>query len=194
MSKTYHRPPQPDEGNWPGNVRPLRQRQVEIDPTKFRERITEEPITKLGRTVRRWSPAMRRLLKLSFASLIIIISVIILWTQVLVPGWYWLQTRWQYGATPITQMDANVGHGGESHFLAEYYKGAIVIIEIPYANTNDTHTYTIPGITSNGETPVVLLSTVRDGNTGRLDLVIQIADTNFETVLYNTGSSFSENQ
>lgn len=69
-----------------------------------------------------------------------------------------------------------------------------MIIEIPYANTTNTHTYTIPGIASNGSTPVVLLSTTKDSSTGRLDLVVQVAGTNFETVLYNTGSAFSENQ
>lgn len=125
---------------------------------------------------------------------IITLSIVIVWNTVVIPWWQGVQDQWQYGSSRITQMDANVGHGGECHFIAEYYKGAIVVIEIPYANTNATRTYTIPGIASDGSTPVVLLSTTKDAKTGRLDLVISVAGTNYQTVLYNTGSSFSEDQ
>jgi hypothetical protein len=105
-----------------------------------------------------------------------------------------VQAQWQYGSSRITQMDANVGHGGECHFIAEYYKGAIVVIEIPFTNVSATRTYTINGIATDGSTPVVLLSTTKDSQTGRLDLVVSVEGTNFQTVLYNTGSAFSEEQ
>lgn len=139
-------------------------------------------------------PRKFRVWAILITTLIIGLSIIVTWTSVVVPWWTGVQDQWQYGSSRITQIDANVGHGGECHFIAQYYKGAIVVIEIPYANTTNTHTYTIPGIDTDGTTPVVLLSTTRDAQTSRLDLVVQIVGTNFETVLFNTGSAFSENQ
>jgi len=125
-------------------------------------------------------------------TMIIMLSIVITWTTFVVPWWSDVQDQWQYGSSRITQMDADVGHGGECHFIAEYYKGAIVVIEIPFSSVNNTHTYTIPGIAGNSSTPIILLSTTKDTQSGRLDLVIQVEGTNFQTVLFNTGSAFSE--
>lgn len=137
-------------------------------------------------------PRNVRLWAILITTLIVTLSFLIIWTTVVAPWWQGVQDQWHYGSSRITQMDANVGHGGESHFIAEYYKGAIVIIEIPFNSVNNTRTYTIQGIAGDGSTPVVLLSTTKDTQTGRTDLVVQVAGTNFETVLYNTGSAFSE--
>jgi len=127
-------------------------------------------------------------------TMLIVLSIVIAWNAIVVPWWVGVQIQWQYGSSRITQMDANVGHGGDCHFIAEYYKGAIVVIEIPFSNINATHTYTISGIATDGSTPVILLSTTKDNKTGRIDLVVTVAGTNFQTVLYNTGSAFSEEQ
>ena len=137
-------------------------------------------------------PRNFRLWAILITTMIVTLSFILIWTTVVTPWWNGVQMQWQYGNSRITQMDANVGHGGECHFIAEYYQGAIVVIEIPLSNINNTHTYTISGIASDSSIPIVLLSTTKDTQTGRADLVIQIAGTNFETVLYNTGSAFSE--
>lgn len=151
-------------------------------------------------TVRNTSddPAIKRSRRKPWAILItimlIVLSIVIAWNAIVVPWWVGVQTQWQYGSSRITQMDANVGHGGDCHFIAEYYKGAIVVIEIPFSNINATHTYTISGIVGDGSTPVILLSTTKDSKTGRIDLVVTVAGTNFQTVLYNTGSAFSEEQ
>lgn len=147
---------------------------------------SDDPALKRPRNVRLWA--------ILITTILITLSSMIVWFSMIVPWWSSVQTQWQYGSSRITQIDADVGHGGECHFIAEYYKGAIVVIEIPYANTNATHTYTIPGIETDGTTPVVLLSTIRDAQTGRMDVVVQIAGTSFEAVLYNTGSAFSEDR
>jgi hypothetical protein len=139
-------------------------------------------------------PRNHKLWAILITTMLITLSIIITWNAVVIPWWAGVQAEWQYGSSRITQMDANVGHGGECHFIAEYYKGAIVVIEIPFSNVNATHTYTITGIATDGSTPVVLLSTTKDSQTGRLDLVVTVAGTNFETVLYNTGSAFSKEQ
>ncbi|HEU5383642.1 MAG TPA: hypothetical protein VFV38_50220 [Ktedonobacteraceae bacterium] len=182
---TYARPRPPDMlPSGAPNVTVFRARQVNPNPTDR----TTEPVVQ---------PKTHRLRKPTLfviAVTLALLSLFLMWQQAVAPWWASMQDQWHYGSSRITQMDANVGHNGESHFIAQYYKGAIVIIEIPYASTNNTHTYTIPGISTDGSTPVVLLSTTKDGSTGRLDLVVQVAGTNFETILYNTGSAFSENQ
>jgi hypothetical protein len=120
------------------------------------------------------------------------LAFLILWTSVVIPWWRGVQDQWQYGSACITHFDADVGHGGESHFIAEFYKGAIVVIEIPFANTNNTRSYVVAGLSSNGTTPVILLSTTKDDQTGRLDLIVRVAGTDFAITLYNTGSAFSK--
>lgn len=107
-------------------------------------------------------PRHGRLWAILITTMIITLSIIVGWNAVVIPWWAGVQDQWQYGNSRITQMDANVGHGGECHFIAEHYKGAIVVIEIPFSNVSATHTYTIPGIAGDGSTPVILLSTIKD--------------------------------
>ncbi len=45
---------------------------------------------------------------------------------------------------------------------------------------------------SSVDKPVVLLSVAKDVHTGRMDLVIDVQGSGFQTALYNTGSNFSE--
>lgn len=189
MKSIYERPRPPDmQANGSPKLtvlRTSRARQVAPDI----EYMTE-PVTVRRRL--RFRPGRRTLYVLGGAFLIF--ALVLLWQQAVAPWWQGVNDQWQYGTARITQIDANVGHDGPSHFIAQYYKGAIVVIEIPYADTNDTRTYTIPGIAADGTTPLVLLSVARDVNTGRIDLIVHAAGTDFETVLYNTGSAFSETE
>src|SRR5258707_484755 len=41
-----------------------------------------------------------------------------LWFQVVVPWWTGVQDQWNYGPAHITTLDADVQHGGISHFIA----------------------------------------------------------------------------
>jgi len=116
---------------------------------------------------------------------------LLLCMRLVVPWWQGVQDHWQYGQNRITQMDADVGHGGLCHFIAEYYKGAIMVIEIPFAHTNSTRTYIIPGEADGTVPPVIVLSVVKDAQTGRADLLVRAEGTGFEMVLYNTGTSFT---
>lgn len=160
--------------------------QADVADQKTVRNTSDDPAIKRPRHTRLWA--------FLITSAIITLSIIVVWNTVVIPWWAGIQTQWQYGSSRITQMDANVGHGGECHFIAEYYKGAIVVIEIPFNSVNNTRTYTIPGIAGDGSTPVILLSTTKDSHTGRLDLVVSVQGTDFETVLYNTGSAFSQEQ
>lgn len=89
-------------------------------------------------------------------------------------------------------MDADVGHGGVSHFLATYSKGEIVIIEIPLAHPNNDHIYTLTGFIGTSGIPVILLSVADRKHNGKPDVLIQVEGTSFTTVLYNTGTAFSQ--
>lgn len=120
------------------------------------------------------------------------LAFLILWTSVVMPWWAEMQNQWNYGSARITHFDADVGHGGESHFIAEFYKGAIVVIEIPFAKPSDTRTYVVAGLSANGTTPVILLSTAKNEQTGKLDLIVRVAGTDFAITLYNTGTAFTK--
>jgi hypothetical protein len=116
---------------------------------------------------------------------------LLLGMRLVMPWWQGVQDHWQYGQDRITQMDADVGHGGLCHFIAEYYQGAIVVIEIPFAHTNSTRVCIIPGQADGSVPSVIVLSVVKDAQTGRADLLVRTEGTGFEMVLHNTGTSFT---
>ncbi len=136
-------------------------------------------------------PPKRRWWLKPAAAVMVVISMYVCWTMLVVPWWGGVQDHWNYGNARLTQFDANVGHSGLSHFIAEYQKGAIVVIELSYDDPNNSHVYTLPGMATGDEQPVILLSTVRDTSTGRLDLVVGVEGTNLQVTLYNTGKAFT---
>lgn len=125
---------------------------------------------------------------------LIFVSLWLIWYQVLIPTFGWFSDQWHYGDTRITQLDANVGHGGTSHFLAEYYQGEIVVMEISLSHPTDYHVYTLTGMIGATNTPVIVLSVQDINHDGKPDLIIQVEGTSYESVLYNTGAAFSENE
>jgi hypothetical protein len=118
---------------------------------------------------------------------------LVVWTvieQGILPAYGWLSDQWHYGDSRITQLDANVGHGGESHFLAEYYHGKIVVIEIPLTPSTAYKVYTLTGMVGLTGTSTILLSVQDINHDEKPDLVIQVEGSSFEDVLFNTGTSF----
>lgn len=91
----------------------------------------------------------RRPILFMVAGVLVVIGSMIFWQQTVGPWWVSLQNQWNYGSGHITQLDADVGHGGMSHFIAEYTRGEIVIIELSYANPTNNHVYTLNGMLSN---------------------------------------------
>src|SRR5207244_3322730 len=90
--------------------------------------------------------------------MVLIIGLIMFWQQVVMPWWTEIQDQWHYGDTHITQFNADVGHGGVSHFIAEYYNHEIVVIEISQTNPNTLHVYTLTGFYGETGTPVIQLA------------------------------------
>ena len=105
-----------------------------------------------------------------------------------IPWWTGIQDHWTYGEQRITQLDANVGHGGVSHFIAQYYQGHLLVIELPPDPSKHMQAYALPiGLF---KTPPVLSLSVKDFNQdGKPDLGIQV-EGSVGYVLYNNGSGF----
>ena len=123
------------------------------------------------------------------------LAILLFLQQVAIPWGNSIKDQWNYGDAHVTQLDADVGHGGVSHFLAEYYQGNIVIIEISLSNPNNTHVYTLSGVWDSGtNTPVILLSVEGQNHNGKPNLRISVEGTNFTTVLYNNGTTFQQSE
>lgn len=101
-----------------------------------------------------------------------------------------LLDQWHYGDARIVQLDADVGHGGVSHFLAQWYHGFLLLVEIPTDNPRALHAYRIEPLTANRGT--LSLQVVDVNRDDRPDLLIQVAGDPAALVLYNTGTAFTE--
>src|SRR5258708_14289623 len=187
MQRIRYRRPQPPDmlPNGMPQVNTLRRRAYQDD-------MTTEPVSLYRQGILR--SIMAHWLPLAFGA-ILLIGLYTGYQQWVAPAWNNLQAQWHTGDGRITQLDANVGHSGVSHFLAQYYHGHILVIEIPLSNPTHLQTYTILALTQNvGRTQDITL-TVQDVNhDGRLDLVIQEGNSTTAIVLYNTGTGFSTSE
>jgi hypothetical protein len=120
------------------------------------------------------------------------LSALIVWcyTSLIFPTWDHVQDALHYGDARVSQLDADVGHGGMSHFLALYRNGQAIVIEFP-DNENPTRTRIYSERIGQGTDPtrrVVTLSVqVMDG---KRNLLIFVQDVTVPIVLYNTGTAF----
>jgi len=172
-------------------LRTTRARQVYIEDDLFTESVILYHHDGILRRIVRG--ILAHWLPLAFGALLLI-GLYTGYQQWVAPAWNNAQAQWHTGDGRITQLDANVGHSGISHFLAQYYHGHIVVIEINLSIPSDAHVYTVLALTQNANKPQDLILTVQDVNhDGRLDLVIQEGDNSAAIVLYNTGTGFSAN-
>lgn len=188
MQNSRYRPQPPDMPQV-NTLRTTRARQVQ-----YEEDLMTEPVILyqhegiLRRIVR---GILAHWLPLAFGALLLI-GLYTGYQQWVAPAWNNMQAQWHTGDGRIAQLDANVGHGGISHFLAQYYNGHIVVIEMPLSNPTHVQTYTILALMQNVGHTQDLTLTVQDVNhDGRLDLVIQEGNSSAAIVLYNTGTGFS---
>ncbi len=110
--------------------------------------------------------------------------------QVVIPFVTATSDQWHYGDARLSQLDADVGHGGTSHFIASYYHGHIVVIELLLSHPQENQVYLLSGF-SDLSTPPVLTLGVQDLNgDGKPDLIIKIEGTALQAVLFNAGKTF----
>jgi hypothetical protein len=158
----------------------------------YTERETEPTITyRRGLLIRLLAWMGRGILRHWFAFLVAVLLLIglswVLQSWVL-PTATSLQDQWHTGDGRITQFDANVGHGGTCHFLAEFYSGQVIIVEFPGESSKHAHVYGLRVYEQMSMTNPVVTLQVRDD--GRPDLLIQIEGDGIWHILYNNGTTF----
>lgn len=198
--KTNQRPAQPDvetdefdtdEGSYAPPILVQRKSRVAVPPVVPPPTQTASRDTDPGRKRSRW--LVSRPARFGLLGVGIVIAVVVVWNQCVMPAWNWSQDQWHYGDARITQLDANVGHGGTSHFIATFSHGNVVVIELMLDHPTTNRIYTLTGFMGGTSTPVVSLSVQDVNHDGKPDLIVQVEGTAFETVLYNTGSGFTTN-
>ncbi len=75
-------------------------------------------------------PRKRRSILPVGIGMFIVVGTLLIFQHVIAPSYVWASDQWHYGDARMTQLDANVGHGGTSHFIAEYYHGSVIILEL----------------------------------------------------------------
>src|SRR5437763_1234063 len=50
-----------------------------------------------------------------------VVALLLIIQHVVWPSYVWAFDQWHYGDARLAQLDADVGHNGPSHFIAEYY-------------------------------------------------------------------------
>jgi hypothetical protein len=118
----------------------------------------------------------------------------LLMTQLVLPFVISTQEHWNYGYSRVTVYDFNVGHGGVSHFVAQYYKDQVVIIEMPVDHPEQSKIYavseTVAGDTSQHVVTLATAYVSRHAVQGKPDLIASVSGFAVPVVLYNTGDSF----
>jgi len=142
---------------------------------------------------------IRRNLKHMGIGMLTTLTLWVLATTYVVPLWVSVSLHWIYGAdVPITQYDANVGHHGTSHFLAEYWRGEVVVIEFPGGDATKARTYAFPLNTTHDTTHRVITLHVQTinlhGQLGKPDVVLEVQGYIVSPILYNTGDTFTTTQ
>jgi hypothetical protein len=94
-----------------------------------------------------------------------------------------------YGYPRTFQCDANVGHGGESHFIVVNLHGHVFITEILASDPSKTKIYVGPVITGPGaEREPVTISFQDTGRNGRPAMLLKVGSTVYPW--QNTGQAF----
>jgi hypothetical protein len=142
----------------------------------------------------KWQGLFRRHWPHVVAGMALILGFYLLMTCLVLPFVVNTQQRWDYGYSRVSVYDFNVGHKGVSHFVAQYYKNQIVIVEIPVDHPEQSHIYSVYESVSgdNGEHVITLTTTYvnRHAIAGKPDLVVSVSGFAIPVVLYNTGDSF----
>lgn len=115
---------------------PPRASRGQVQPVSFQtetarpSRSPQEPAMRARRPETGWLAVRSRLLPW----LMVGMGLALLWLCWLGPalgGWWQQQTaQYQYGTTRASQLDADIGHGGVSHLLAQDLHGTIVVLEV----------------------------------------------------------------
>jgi hypothetical protein len=100
----------------------------------------------------------------------------------------------QYGYPRTYQTDANVGHGGVSHFIVFNTHGTIEVVELPPDPTKNTpRLYLITSFANEGADLIPATVSFHDtSGDGKLDMIVTVYNGANPTIyqLYNDGTQF----
>jgi len=120
----------------------------------------------------------------------VVLALYFLWSLLIFPTWINLNNQWHYGDSLVSVFGpVDVGHGGESEFIAFTDHNKLYILEIVGKNSQ-AYTGNIQIVGSH----VVTLGLEDVNRDGKVDLVITISGEQGSFVLFNTGKSFSWSQ
>jgi hypothetical protein len=121
------------------------------------------------------------------------ITMLVLWVAAssLTQWWHIQQDAWQYGYPRTFQCDADVKHGGVSHFIVVNLHGDILITEIRKNNLAQTKIYQGPVFEGPGTDLEPATISFQDINSdGFPDMIIAVGNGRY--ILINTGSAFRQ--
>ena len=99
-----------------------------------------------------------------------------------------------YGYPRTFQTDANVGHGGVSHFIVVNVRGVIEVVEIPGnpSTTNQPHLYIITHFAGQGADLLPATISFTDVNGGKPTMIVTVYNSTNPTeyILFNNGTTF----
>ncbi len=118
------------------------------------------------------------------------LSLYILWNALVIPWWQGIEDQWQFGTSRITRMDADVGHGGVSTFLAFVLGRQVIIIEAPQGSMEHAKYYRTGTLTGDFSQPPVISLSIADVDSVKDCLIVHVEGMSGSIVLYNTGTGF----
>jgi hypothetical protein len=132
---------------------------------------------------------------------LVYVGVGLLFLSLFITAYTYIPQAWQrhlddmqYGYPRTYQTDANVGHGGVSHFIVLNKQGTIEVVELPPDPTKNTpRLYLITSFANDGADLIPATVSFHDitGN-GRLDMIVTVYNGTNPTIyqLYNDGTKF----
>lgn len=133
--------------------------------------------------------------------LLVYVGVSLLFLALFITAWTYIPELWQhhlddmtYGYPRIYQTDANVGHGGVSHFIVLNRHGTIEVVELPQdPGKNTPRLYLITSFANGGADLIPATVSFYDlTGDGRLDMIVTVYNGANPTIyqLYNDGTKF----
>lgn len=123
--------------------------------------------------------------------MILAVAGIAMWNLFLVPKWQAYQDQLHYGDGKISKLVADVGHGGDSTFLAFDLNGQVVIIELAGGDIAQARLYRAANLIGSNRDHKIITPEARNvKGHGKPDLIIHVEGQDALLVLYNNGSAF----
>ncbi len=124
----------------------------------------------------------------------LVLGFYLLMSLIILPFVVDTEEHWNYGASRVSVYDLNVGHGGVSHFITEYYHNHIIVIEMPVNDPGKSHIYALAESLAGDSSQHVVSLTIayinHSATPGKPDLLVSVSGAAIPLVLYNTGDAF----